>query len=249
MAEKTIQSVSRALDILDYIANHSGAGISELSKALKLNKSTVFGLVKTLESKGYIYKDAKSENYELTLHLHSLAANVSDHQSIVGFARPHLEALNEAYGETIHLVEAQLSWVVYIDKLEGTQSIRVHTRIGDGLPVHCTGVGKAILANRPESAVEDYIRDNGLKVYTPNTITDKDNLLEELADIRIRGYSIDNEEVQLDVYCVAAAIRNPSGVPLYALSIAMPKFRADPALTVRTARDIMRTAQQIEKVF
>ncbi len=249
MSQKTVQSVERALDILEYIANQNGAGVSEISRALNLNKSTAFGLIRTLVARHYLFKDEKTDTYYLTLRLSTLGNRDVLHQAVVGSARPYLEDLLAKYGETIHLVMATQQAVVYIDKLEGTKSIRVATKVGDSLPMHCTGVGKAILAFRTPSEIGDYIQKTRLPRYTPNTITEAEKLEEELSTVRQQGFAVDNEEIQTDVFCVAVPIPDYRGDVNYAFSISMPKFRATEPLVEQMTKDLLETAQKISVTF
>lgn len=249
MAQNSVQSVERAIDILEYIARNNGAGVSDIARALGLNKSTAFGLIKTLVGRHYLFKDEKTDTYYLTLRLSTLGNREVLHQAVVGSARPYLEKLLDKYGETIHLVTSTRDSVVYIDKLEGTKSIRVATQVGDSLPMHCTGVGKAILAFRDKEEVSAYIQNTKLPRFTANTITDPELLGEELAAVRLQGYAVDNEEIQPDVFCVAAPIHDYHGDVNYALSISMPKFRSSQDLTEQMAAEVRQTASKISATF
>lgn len=247
MPQNPIQSVERALDILEYIAKHNGAGVTEISKSLNLNKSTTFGLIKTLAAKGYVYKSPTAETYHPTIRLHTLASYNSEQTSLVEIARPFLEDLLKKYGETVHLVDSTDTSVVYIAKLEGTKSVRVHTKVGDTLPLHCTGLGKVILAWRSAEEVAEYARVSGLPAMTPHTIVDLAALQKELSKTRQQGYAIDDEEVLTDIYCVAVPVHHQPENVRYAISIAMPKFRSEPGLTRQMAADLTKTAVSIEK--
>jgi IclR family KDG regulon transcriptional repressor len=178
MSNGKIQSVVRALNILEYISTKNGAGVSEIARELELNKSTAFGLIKTLESERYIVKDKNNDNYKIGLKLYSLSQNALNKSDFQEYVKPYLEDLSEKFGETIHLVVATENEGIYIDKIESTKSIRIHTQIGDKLPLHCTGVGKAIMAYKDKEQVDAYINDIGLKKYTDKTITDPENFVQ-----------------------------------------------------------------------
>ena len=243
-----IQSVERALDILEYIVTQHGAGVSEIARALNLNKSTAFGLIKTLEAKGYIYK-LENDTYHVTLHLHSLAGQDVNAMAIVGYAQPYLEELLRKYGETVHLVRADANSVTYLVKLEGTKSIRVSTQVGATNPLYSTGVGKAILSTRSPAEVEDYLSNQHLLAFTPNTITDTDALNAELDKVRRQGYSLDNEEMHRDLFCVAAPIRDNQGRGEYAISISLPRYRAEKQLIEQMAADVMAAAKAVGAIY
>lgn len=246
---KGIQSVQRAAAILEYVALQGGAGISELSRELQLNKSTVFSLVKTLEGLGFVFKNEHTDNYQATYRLRTLADASQDPRSIIGFARPILEKLQQKYDETIHFVRSQDHVVVYLDKLESSKSIRIHSGVGSTMPLHCTGVGKAILAWQSDADVEDYIKDTGLPAMTSHSIRKPDVLREELRRVRAQGFSIDNEENQDDLYCVGMPIFGRDQEVRYAISLSIPKYRKDEIDLSAAVQDLRETASEISKFF
>ncbi len=246
---KGIQSVQRAATIFEYIAYHAGAGVSELSRELQLNKSTVFGILKTLEGMGYIFKNEATENYQVTYRLRTLADVSRDPHSIVGFARPILRKLQEKHDETIHFVRLQENAVIYLDKLESNKSVRIHSDIGSTMPLHCTGVGKAILAWRGEEEIETYIKVSGLPAMTQHTIGEPEALKEELRRVRAQGFSIDNEENQEDLYCVGMPVFGREREVRYAISLSIPKYRKDEIDLTIAVEDLKAAAVEISSFF
>jgi IclR family KDG regulon transcriptional repressor len=220
-----IQSVRRALAIIDALSNHSTLGVTELSEILGLHKSTVFGLLSTLEYEGYVCQNTHTGKYELTLKLFEIGSKVFEELDLRKIARPYIEQIVEKHHETAHLVVPDGPEVIYIDKVECTQSMRICSNIGKRLPFHCTGVGKVILANMPKDDVEEIIKKRGLTSFTNKTITDYEDLLEEMETIRVQGYSIDDEEIEIGLKCVAAPIRDISGKVIAATSVAGPTMR------------------------
>lgn len=245
MSTVKIQSVSRALSILSYIAQKRGAGVSEISRALTLNKSTVYGLMKTLELEGYIFKNVKTEAYELTLKLFTLGSYGVGSSSFIHFAKPYIEALAQKFGETVHLVAPFEDKVVYIDKIESTKSIRIYTRVGHSLPLHCTGVGKAIMAYWSEEEVESYIEQHGLTKYTKNTITDPKKFKRQLALIKANGYAIDDEENLEELFCIAAPVLDMQNQARYGISIAKPKYRSTIEIDNLMIEEILKVSRQL----
>ena len=243
-----IQSVQRAAAILEYIALQGGAGISELSRELQLNKSTVFSLVKTLEGLGFVFKNERTENYQATYRLRTADAS-QDSRSIISFARPWLEKLQQKYDETVHFVRLQEHMVVYLEKLESNKSIRIHSDIGGTMPLHCTGVGKAILAWQSEEIVEEFIRESGLPAMTSHTIRKADILKEELRRVRAQGFSIDDEENQDDLYCIGVPVFGRNQEVTYAISLSIPKYRKDEIDLSEAVQDLRETAREISKFF
>lgn len=247
MASVFIQSVDRAFKILEYISSNDSAGISEMSRNLDINKSTVFGLIKTLEKLGYLTQNLDDDKYMLTYKFYSLSSRFVDNLPIINIAKPYLEKLNKKYGETIHLVVSTENSAVYIDKFSGLKSITVSTHVGDKRPLHCTGVGKAILSLRTDEQILEFSEKFGLEAFTENTITNKFKLVEEAKKIRKRGYSIDDEEAQNDLYCVAIGVEFEDAE--YAISLTLPKFRVTEENKQSIINDLLDIKKDIEKIL
>ncbi len=240
-----IQSVRRALAIIDALSNHSALGVTELSEILGLHKSTVFGLLSTLEYEGYVCQNTRTGKYELTLKLFEIGSKVFEELDLRKIARPYIEQIVEKHRETAHLVVPDGPEVIYIDKVECTQSMRICSNIGKRLPFHCTGVGKVILAHMPEDDVKEIIKKRGLVSFTNKTITDYEKLLKELEKIRAQGYAIDNEEIEIGLKCVAAPIRDINGKVIAATSVAGPTMRMTEEKINQIVRDIKTMNERI----
>jgi len=245
---KFIQSVQRAFSILEYILLNNGAGISDLSRKFNLNKSTVFSIVKTLEQLGYVYQCNSLNSYLPTYRIHSIATSCTTENSIVAFAHPYIYQLSKKYGETVHFVNGREHSVVYVDKVESDKNIRYHTDLGSEMPLHCTGVGKAILAWRSEAEINEYI-DAGLVALTEKTITDPETLHEVIHKIRKNGYSIDDEENSEGLFCIGVPIFNKSGAVVHSISISLPKYRLSEINIDEAVSDLKRTAAEIMKFY
>lgn len=250
MAHRNNQSVERAFNILETIANSpDGIGVSDIARELNLNKSTAFGLIKTLDNLGYIFKREDTERYQLTYKLRDIVGLRMDQHDILYYAMPFLNKLSDKYGEIIHFVAAAEEEVYYLEKIESTKAIRIISGKGTSMPMYCTGVGKAILATRSDEEVKEYVDKVELKKYTDNTITDLETLLKDLKETRDRGYSIDNGENQEEVFCIGVPITDNKGVAVYALSISMPEFRKDEYNLDNMIADLKESRQNIEKFF
>ena len=141
-----------------------------------------------------------------------------------------MKPLSEQTGETIHFVQVVDGAAVYVEKVESPNNIRMYSLIGRRAPLHCTGVGKAILAYLPDESLEEFLRGNILTKYTENTITDPEILREHLRLIRRNGYALDNSEHEENVCCVAAPLFTSSGHVIGAVSISAIRYRADIAV-------------------
>ena len=240
-----VKSLERSLRILERLAE-AGPDLSvpELSRHLAMNKTTVFRLLQTLGRHGFVER-VSERKYRLGIRAFEIGMAVMNSMDLRREALPILERLNKETRETIHLTIREGFSVIYIDKLSSPEYIVVQSRIGGRSPLHCTGVGKALLAHLDESEVKRYMRHEGLKRFTPNTITNPKELARELERIRRQGYAIDNEEHYAGIACVAAPIFDHRGRVLASFSIAGPASRINASrlpelirLTMEASRDI-----------
>ena len=228
---RTIQSVARALFILEAFSNQNKElSVTDLSKKLGLSKSTAFGLINTLAEYGYLEQNSENSKYRLGLQLLKLGSLVQMNNIICQKARPYLEALVSEFDETVHLAIQRFSVVVYIDKIESDRTIYIHSHVGAENPMYCTGVGKCLLAYMAEGERQRVYKSyKTLEQRTPKTLHTFEQLEHDLTLIRERGYSLDDEEFGLGLFCVAAPVFNQAGQVVAAISISGPKahFEAD----------------------
>lgn len=223
-----IKVLDKALRILDLFVDRGGDfTLTEIHELLHFNKASTFRIVKNLEGAGYLEKDPDTSRYRLGLKAYCLGSAAEPHAGIRSVVRVTLERLSRRSNETVHLAVLHQGEVLYLDKIEGRQTIRVITQVGMRLPAHCSGVGKVLLSDLPEEALESFIRQRGLPRFTPNTITDPEALKRELAGVRRQGFAVDNEEIETGLKCVSAPVRDPAGRTLAAISISAPKERFD----------------------
>ena len=217
---KTIQSVERAFSILEYLQQCGGGerSVKEIADALELNKSTAFGLINTLTTLGYLQQNADNQKYVLSLKLLSFSNTIKVQNSIIRTVHPYLEQISLKYGEIAHCGVAQGDSVIYVDKVESSRSLSINTQIGTKNYLHCTGVGKCILAYMPEDE-QQHILAGPLKALTFNTIVDPRQLQAELRHIRADGYAMDNEEVEVGLSCVAVPVFSAPGQVSCSISI------------------------------
>ena len=222
----SIQSVDRALFLLETIAEAGGeATLTELATRTGLNISTCHHLLATLIKRGFAAKVQGRRLYALgarILYLGHACLQVD----LPRRAHPHLEAVNRATGETVHLAGLQGDTVVTLAVREAHHAVRVDTgKIGKVEAPHATSVGKAMMAWLPEDEIHRILA-GGMKRYTENTITEFPAFIEALRVVRRNGYAIDREEFLPGVICVGAAIRDQAGTVIGAISASTPSMRA-----------------------
>jgi len=220
-----VQSVDRAIQILKLFSeDRKEMKLTEIANELDLNKSTVYGILSTLKYHGLIDQDEKTQKYRLGLYLMRLGNLVANSIDVINIAHPIIEEVSHRLNETVHLSKLDRLEIVYLDKVESNQSIRISTAIGTRKPAYCTGMGKVLLAFSDLNEVEKSLPDK-LQAFTPNTVIDKKVLLEELRDIKKIGYAIDREESEIGLMCIAAPIFDYNGEVKYALSVSGPTPR------------------------
>ena len=216
---------SRLLLIIESLAVEPELGITELSKQFGWGKGTVHRLLSSLVEMGYAEQISETGKYQLTIKLFEIGSAVIHRSGIPQVALPVMEDLSGETGETINLAVLDGSEIVYLQRVESMEFLGVNIRIGSRLPAYCTALGKVLLANQSEDVLEDLLRNVRLVQRTPNTITDRRKLREELSAIRERGYALDREEFSVGLRCASAPIQNAKAETVAALSIAGPATR------------------------
>ncbi|WZL71657.1 IclR family transcriptional regulator [Clostridiaceae bacterium 35-E11] len=229
MSERSnvVKSVLKALDILEVLDKKHEIGISEISEILHWDKSTVHRLISTLKQKGYVVQNPLNQKYSNSFKLFEMGNNVVERLGLRRQAQPFLERLAVLTQETVNLAIMDGSSIIYIDKIESQATIKVDLSIGKKLPIYCTGLGKVMLAYKSREAVEKLLEKEAFVKYTKNTIENLEGLFEQLEQIRKQGYCIDEEEYVEGLQCIAAPVKDYSGLVIAAISVAMPKYRYD----------------------
>lgn len=221
------RTLSRGLDVLEALAraNEQGLGPSAIGQRVGLDKATVSRLLRTLVDAGYVAQDEATRRYRLTGKILWLAHRATVSLDLRTVARPHLTALRDELGETVHLGVMEDLRVVYVDKLEADNSIQLVSAVGQTMPLHSTSLGKAMLAALPDEEREGKYARMELSRRTDRTILDLATFREEIRRTQLRGYSTDDRENEPFGACVGAAIVGADGRPVGAISISGPHFR------------------------
>jgi len=245
-AERSIQSVDRVVAIIKYIAAKGNAApLTDISAGVGLSNSTAHGLLAALKRGGLVEQDEATRKYSLGIGIFELGQAVYRQMDIHNIALPYLRHLVEKYRETCQLAILSEGEIVYIEKVESPRSIRMISAVGSRHPAHCTGLGKVLLAGLSGDEFSEFLEKKPLARYTANTITDPEKLRKEIEGVRRNGYSLDREEIEDGLRCVAAPIRNDKCNTVAALSISMPANRMRPEDLPHIIADIKSAATEI----
>jgi DNA-binding IclR family transcriptional regulator len=240
----TVLKAGQVLDLFD--RDHTEWGVSEVAASLKVPKSSAHALLATLTHLGLL-RHTSGGRYCLGWRLLTFSQILLDTTEFRTEARRAMEQLEAQYRETIHLAVLDGNMVLYADKLQGNQAVRVDiTGLGARLYGHCSAVGKVLLAHRPWSQVLQIVEEQGMPQFTPHTITDLSQLRQELEQVRQQGYAYDLEEIIPDLCCVAAPIRDHTGQVTAAMSIAAPAYRFQRSKNEFRAA-VIRACQNVSK--
>ncbi|WP_313127178.1 IclR family transcriptional regulator [Proteiniclasticum ruminis] len=222
----TVQSIDRALSLLEILSSSKeGMGLLELGEASGLSKGTVHRLLYTLTENGYVKQLEKTGKYQLTMKMFVLGAKPVEKMDVLRVARPYLEKLRDLSEEVVHLVLPDGHEILYVDKVETENTIRMYSNIGKRGTLYATSVGKAMLSYYSEEEVQKLWPQMGVHKLTEYTITELPDFLEELETIRENGFALDREENELGVQCMGAAILDYTNTPVAAFSISGPVQR------------------------
>jgi DNA-binding IclR family transcriptional regulator len=250
-SEYAIQTVTNALRLLEAFDAEEEIGVTELARRLHLHKNNVFRLLATLEDKGYVEQSDDSERYRLGNSCLRIGQSFARTHVLTRWARPVLEALVGETGETAHLGVLRDFEVVHLDGEQAPGLVASTLRLGMRLPSHCTALGKVLLGCAPSRTLEAYdrrIASQPVESFTPDTIVDRDKLMEHLHRVAAQGWAADVEEYEPGVVCVAAPVQDAAGRVVAALSVSGPAFRIDrDALEGRLAGVVGAHAVQLSR--
>lgn len=218
-----IQVADRLFLALESLAYDGPMGLQEISSKLDLNKSTAHRILNSLIYMGYVKQDVTTSKYRLSFKIWDIANQLLSKIDVVEIARPYIKDLVNNIEETVHLVQLDGKYCIYLDKVESySNTIRMASNVGKSIPLYCSGVGKALLANMSNEQIEGIWQQSEITMHTEHTITDFTSFMNEIEEIRACGYALDNEENEKGVRCIAVALTAKTGTPKYAFSVSAP---------------------------
>jgi len=243
-----IKVLNKTFSILEILLQHGSAmNMTEISEKLGFYPSTIHRILDTLKHWGYVEQDPYTQKYQLGLKLLELGMAKLHKMDLVREATPYLKELVNQCNETVHLGVLEEGEVLYLAKEESSQTIRMISYVGKRAPLHCTALGKVLLAYLSAEERKKILGEKMLPRLTENTIIDKRELEKELNKIREQGFALDREENEKDVRCIAAPIRNYQGEVIAAISISSPIFRIDKNAQNNLKEALIEVSEKISK--
>jgi DNA-binding IclR family transcriptional regulator len=239
-----VQVLERALAILDVLAETQGDyGPAELSRRLSLHKSTIHRLLFVLQEHGFVR--SVNGRYSLGMRLFELGSRAVARIDVRQYAHPFLSRLVDQTGETAHLAVLLGSEMVSILNVQSPKKLRTPVTVGGRTPLHCTSVGKAVLAFMPDAERHRIMSGLTFPRFTRKTLVSRAALAAELVRTRGRGYALDNEEIEEGMRCLGVPIHDYSGRVVGAISIAGPTFRVTTRRVPELARAVLAAGEEL----
>ncbi|MCC5857354.1 MAG: IclR family transcriptional regulator [Ectothiorhodospiraceae bacterium] len=241
-----VQALSRGLTLLDCLASEPrGLLLTDIARRVGLAASTTHRLLATLEHRGFAELEANTGLWRVGAATVAVGSAFIRGRDFVSLARPYMRELSSRSGETSNLAIERDLGAVYVAQVESSATIRAFSRLGDRVPLACSGVGLALLSAHSAEEVEAIIRETGLPEYTANSITSLDRLHRLLEQGRLRGYVVDDEYHVLGMRCVAAPFFDGNGEPLAAISLSGPAARLSPEKAEQLGQFVAATSCEI----
>jgi IclR family acetate operon transcriptional repressor len=243
--QNTIQSLDRAMMILEELSGFDGLTLSELADRLTQSPATVYRVLVTLEVRGIVELDPATQTWNVGAKAFLIGSSFLRRTSVVDRARPFMRELMFATGETANLGVERGDEVLFVSQVETHASIRAFFPPGTMSPLHASGIGKALLAHSDKARVDAMLTRAPLRRFTATTLTNHTELLADLETIRTRGFSLDNEERTEGMRCVAAPVFNALGETVAGLSVSGPISRVTPAAALRLGKEVAAMARSL----
>lgn len=246
MSEKNVQTLERSLDVLEVLSQADEAlGVTEIGNRVGLHKSTVHRILQTLAYRGYVEKEKDRDRYHLGIKIVELGIKFFDDLQIRKVAEPFLAELAKTFDEVVHLVLYDEGEIVYLDKMESSQVISMRSRVGRRALMHCTAVGKAILASLSETEVRHIMATKGMPKLTQKTIITIDDMLKELIEIKRTKIAKDDEENEMGIICLGTPVLDYSGRAIGGVSVSGPANRMEEKGLDKIGSELRKVGEEI----
>lgn len=222
-----VQSVDRAVSVLEILAREGSAGVSDVAAEIGVHKSTAFRLLAALEERDLVEQNSERGKYQLGFGVLRLASAIPSRLDMVRQARPVVDDLAQRFDETINLAVVREHYSVHVQQALGSAAVASQNWVGQLTPLHATSSGKILMAHMGEEQLESVLAAAGLKAYTEHTITSRKTLMKQLADARENGFATAYEELETGLNAAAVPVRDHTGAVVGALAASGPAYRFD----------------------
>ncbi|HET8599471.1 MAG TPA: IclR family transcriptional regulator [Segeticoccus sp.] len=240
----TVQSVHRAVRVLEVLAHEGECGVTQVAAELGVHKSTAFRLLAALEAGDLVEQSAERGKYRLGVGILRLAGATTARLDVVQEARPLARELARQLEETVNIAVLHDGAALYLDQLAGASVLPSHNWVGQRIPLHATSNGKVLLSGLSAEQIRQVVGGR-LRAYTPTTVTNVRQLLKEVEQVRVDGYAVVVDELEVGLTAVAAPLHNAHGDVIASLSVSGPSFRFDPGSIDVAVDRLVATAQEV----
>lgn len=247
-AAPVVSAVARAFSVLERLSHDPSLSLERLSRDVHLAKPTVYRFLLTLQALGYVRRDER-DRWAMTLNLFHTGSRALDHLDLHAAARPVADELAESLGETVHMGVLEGDAAVYVLKVESKHTIRMFSRVGRRIPLHCTAIGKVLLAYAGAEERAAALRSMRLVAHTPRTLTSRVALEAELEKVRRQGFAVDGEEHEHGIRCIGAPVFGHDGAVVAALSASWPTFRFPTGAIGPATRAVRAAAARVSSLL
>jgi DNA-binding IclR family transcriptional regulator len=245
-AAGSVRAVERALQLVELIAkSRIPLSITDLSKSLEFAPSTIHRLLQTLVAQGFVLQYPQTKRYGVGRTISEIGRALLLRHDLSSRAKPYLESLVEATGETANLASLYGTSAIYLNQVESPSMVRIHHALGSAAPLHASAMGKVFLADFSPQMLSDALGHSNLERFTEHTITNRIKLERDLKNISKRGYAIDDEELESGVRCIAAPVRGSSGLVISAVGISGPTSRMTDERLNELATQVLEAATRL----
>jgi len=248
MADKSVQVLDRACDILEMISlEKDGLGVTEIGNRLSLHKSTVHRILSSLAERGYVENSQNKGIYKIGLKLIEISSVYLNSIELKTEARPYLWELMTELNQPTHLAILDGIDAVYIDKVDVMNNIRLYSQIGRRIPAYCSALGKCLLSGLSDGELENVIHRINFEKITEHTIRNPEELLMQIRAVKTAGWAVDDEEHDTGIRCIAAPVFDYRGKVIAAVSVAGSSQVLSKEKDETTAKCVLKASRNISK--
>lgn len=242
-----VQSLDRALVVLETLADSSGLTLTEISETLDQSPATIYRLLNTLSARGFVESETQTQAWHIGPMAFRLGSAFLRRSSVVDRSRPIMRELMEATGETANLGIEKDGSVMFVSQVETHETIRAFFPPGTLSPMHASGIGKALLSRYPDEILDRFLNSRQLEAFTSKTLCDADAIRNEMQWIRKRGFAVDDEERTPGMRCVAASIVNFYNEPVAGISVSGPTHRLSRGKISEIGEIVKKAANKVSR--